>query len=103
MATNLTDEMVLKLSVFGTSTKLWLNLNQKYIEKKLEIEKRIQIIKNVSLRRNLIINSGLGLVKATRATTEKVQKLKDTSKYLHLVYLAEIFLFVSTSASEVTT
>ena len=31
---NLTDEMVLKLSiVFGTSTKLWLNLNQKYIEK----------------------------------------------------------------------
>ena len=41
---NLTDEMVLKLSiVFGTSTKLWLNLNQKFIEKKLEIEKRIRI------------------------------------------------------------
>ena len=36
--------MVLKLSiVFGTSTKLWLNLNQKFIEKKLEIEKRIRI------------------------------------------------------------
>ena len=31
---SLTDDMVLKLSiVFGTSTKLWLNLNQKYIEK----------------------------------------------------------------------
>ena len=31
---HLTDEMVLRLSiVFGTSTKMWLNLNQKYIEK----------------------------------------------------------------------
>ena len=36
---NLSDEMAMHLSiVFGTSVSLWLNLNQKYIEKKLEIE-----------------------------------------------------------------
>ena len=53
---NLTDEMVLKLSiVFGTSTTMWLNLNQKYIEKKLENS----WIRNVSLFARLNINSGL--------------------------------------------
>ena len=40
---NLTDEMALRLSiVFGTSVSMWLNLNQNYSEKKLEIERRMQ-------------------------------------------------------------
>ena len=39
--TNLSDDMAMKLSiVFGTSVSLWLNLNQKYLEKKLEIERQ---------------------------------------------------------------
>lgn len=43
---NLTEEMVLKLSiVFGTSTTLWLNLNQRYTKEKLEIERRVKGIK----------------------------------------------------------
>lgn len=28
--------------IFVTSTKMWLNLNQKYIEKKLEMDYRIK-------------------------------------------------------------
>lgn len=57
---NLADEMVLRLSiVFGTSTKMWLNLNQKYIEKKLEIEKRKRAHKECELVKNWIISSGL--------------------------------------------
>ena len=37
--TNLSDEMAKNLSiVFGTSVSKWLNLNQKYLEKKREIE-----------------------------------------------------------------
>lgn len=65
---NLTDEMVLKLSiVFGTSTTMWLNLNQKYIEKKLEIEKRIQLDKECELVRQIEYKFWveLGLAKAT--------------------------------------
>lgn len=43
---NLTEEMVLKLSiVFGTSTTLWLNLNQRYTKEKLKIERRVKGIK----------------------------------------------------------
>jgi len=39
--TNLCDGMAMKLSiVFGTSVSLWLNLNQKYLEKKLEIKRQ---------------------------------------------------------------
>lgn len=36
---NLSEEIAMHLSiVFGASVSMWLNLNQKYIEKKLEIE-----------------------------------------------------------------
>lgn len=39
--TNLSDEMAMNLSiVFGTSVSLWLDLNQKYLEKKLEIQRK---------------------------------------------------------------
>ena len=39
---DLTREMAMKLSiVFDTSVTMWLNLNQDYLKKKIEIEKRI--------------------------------------------------------------
>ena len=104
---NLTDEMVLKLSiVFGTSTKLWLNLNQKYIEKKLEIEKRIRIDQECELAKKLDYKFWveLGLVKATRATTEKVQELQRYFKVSSLSVLSQRDFLVQyrTSVSEVT-
>lgn len=71
---NLTDEMVLKLSiVFGTSTKLWLNLNQKYIEKKLEIEKRIRIDQECELAKKLDYKFWVvwGLVKSNEGYRQK--------------------------------
>lgn len=104
---NLTDEMVLKLSiVFGTSTKLWLNLNQKYIEKKLEIEKRIRIDRECELAKKLDYKFWveLGLVKATRMTAEKVQELQRYFKVSSLSVLSQRDFLVQyrTSVSEVT-
>ena len=104
---NLTDEMVLKLSiVFGTSTKLWLNLNQKYIEKKLEIEKRIRIDQECELVKKLDYKFWveLGLVKATRITAEKVQELQRYFKVSSLSVLGQRDFLVQyrTSVSEVT-
>ena len=104
---NLTDEMVLKLSiVFGTSTKLWLNLNQKYIEKKLEIEKRIRIDQECELAKKLDYKFwvDLGLVKATRVTAEKVQELQRYFKVSSLSVLSQRDFLVQyrTSVSEVT-
>lgn len=35
---NLTDDMAIKLStLFGTSVSMWLNLNRRYLEKKMSI------------------------------------------------------------------
>lgn len=104
---NLTDEMVLKLSiVFGTSTKLWLNLNQKYIEKKLEIEKQIRIDQECELVKKLDYKFWveLGLVKATRISTEKVQELQRHFKVSSLSVLGQRDFLVQyrTSVSEVT-
>ena len=76
---NLTDEMVLKLSVVcGTSTTLWLNLNQKYIEKKLEIEKRTQLDEECRLVRllNYKFWMDLELVKKTNVTAERAMELQ---------------------------
>lgn len=103
---NLTDEMVLKLSiVFGTSTKLWLNLNQKYIEKKLEIEKRIRIDQESELVKKLDYKFwvDLGLVKPTRITAEKVQELQRYFKVSSLSVLNQRDFLVQyrTSVSEV--
>lgn len=104
---NLTDEMVLKLSiVFGTSTTMWLNLNQKYIEKKLEIEKRIQLDKECELVRQIEYKFWveLGLVKATRVATEKVMELQRYFKVSSLSVLSERDFLVQyrTSVPEVT-
>ena len=104
---NLTDEMVLKLSiVFGTSTKLWLNLNQKYIEKKLEIEKQIRVDQECELAKKLDYKFWveLGLVKATRIAAEKVQELQRFFKVSSLSVLGQRDFLVQyrTSISEVT-
>lgn len=104
---NLTDEMVLKLSiVFGTSTTMWLNLNQKYIEKKLEIEKRIQLDKECELVRQIEYKFWveLGLAKATRVATEKVMELQRYFKVSSLSVLSERDFLVQyrTSVPEVT-
>ncbi len=104
---NLTDEMVLKLSiVFGTSTEMWLNLNRKYIEKKLEIEKRIQLNEECDLIRQLDYKfwAELGLVKTTRITAEKVQELQRYFKVSSLRVLSQRDFLVQyrTSVPEVT-
>lgn len=104
---NLTDEMVLKLSVvFGTSTTLWLNLNQRYIEKKLEIEKRIQLDQECEIVKHLDYKfwMDLGLVKATRVATEKVQELQKFFRVASLSVLTERDFLVQykTSVTEIT-
>lgn len=104
---NLTDEMVLKLSiVFGTSTTMWLNLNQKYIEKKLEIEKMIWLDAECQLVRQLDYKFWVdqGLVKTTRVATEKVMELQRYFKVSSLRVLSQRDFLVQyrTSVSEVT-
>ncbi|XCP85387.1 HigA family addiction module antitoxin [Roseburia hominis] len=104
---NLTDEMVLKLSiVFGTSTTMWLNLNQKYIEKKLEIKARMQLEAECEIVRQMDYKfwADLGLVKATRIAREKVQELQRFFKVSSLSVLSQRDFLVQyrTSVSEVT-
>jgi len=76
---NLTDEMALRLSiVFNTSIDMWLNLNKKFIEKKLDIEKskndsaQIEIIKNIDYK----FWENLGLVDSARQSIDKVRELQ---------------------------
>ena len=104
---NLTDEMVLKLSVvFGTSTSMWLNLNKRYIEKKLEIEKRIQLDKECDLVKKIDYKFwvDIGIVKATRIATEKVQELQKYFKVSSLSVLSQRDFLVQyrTSVSKVS-
>lgn len=104
---NLTEEMVLKLStVFGTSTKMWLNLNQKYIEKKIEIEKQRRIDTECDLVRKLDYKFWveLGVVKAKQTSSEKVQELQKYFKVSSLSVLNQRDFLVKykTSVAEVT-
>ena len=103
---NLTDEMILKLSiVFGTSTGMWLNLNRKFIEKKLEIEKQEQLDKECELVQKIDYKYwvSLGLVKAERSAAGKVQELQRYFKVSSLSVLKEKDFLVQyrTSVSEV--
>lgn len=104
---NLTEEMVLKLSiVFGTSTTMWLNLNKKYIEKKLEIEKRALLDEERELVRKIDYKFWveLGLVKPARVTAEKIMELQRYFKVASLSVLSQRNFLVQykTSISEVT-
>ena len=81
---NLSDEMAMNLSiVFGTSVSLWLNLNQKYIEKKLEIEKMMQADAECELIKDIDYNfwENLGVV---ASVTKKVDKVKELQKYFRI-------------------
>lgn len=81
---NLSDEMAMNLSiVFGTSVSLWLNLNQKYIEKKLEIEKMMQADAECELVKDIDYNfwESLGVV---ASVTKKVDKVKELQKYFRI-------------------
>lgn len=103
---NLTDEMVLKLSiVFGTSTSMWLNLNQKFIKKKLEIEEKKQLDRECELVKLLDYKFwvNLGVVKETRLTAEKVKELQRYLRVSSLSVLQERDFLVQyrTSVSEV--
>lgn len=104
---NLTDEMAMKLSiVFGTSSTMWLNLNRKYIEKRLEIQKRIQLKKECDLVRLIDYKywMNLGLVKATRKASEKVIELQKFLRVSSLSVLCARGFLVQyrTSVTEVT-
>ena len=81
---NLSDEMAMNLSiVFGTSVSLWLNLNQKYIEKKLEIEKMMQADAECDLVKDIDYDFwvSLGVV---ASVTKKVDKVKELQKYFRI-------------------
>lgn len=104
---NLTDEMALKLAtVFGTSTTMWLNLNQKYIEKKLEIEKQKRLDNECELVHLLDYKFwvNLGLVKDVRSAADKVQELQRYFRVSSLSVLRERDFLVQyrTSISDVT-
>lgn len=89
---NLTEEMILKLAVvFNTSTKMWLNLNQKYIEKKLEIDRLIQLDKECEYIDLVDYNYWvkLGLVKSCRNKEEKVNELQRYLKVSSLGVLTQ--------------
>lgn len=89
---NLTDEMILKLSiVFGTSTTMWLNLNQNYIKKKLEIERQRQLDQECELAKKIDYKFwlDLGLVKPVRSIQEKVQELQRYFKVASLSVLEQ--------------
>ncbi|RHS96092.1 HigA family addiction module antitoxin [Erysipelatoclostridium sp. AM42-17] len=103
---NLTEELVQKLAtVFGTSTTMWLNLNQRYIEKKIEIENRKAIEEECHLVKQLDYKFwvDLGLVKSTRDTTEKVRELRCYFKVasLHVLSQRDFLVQYRTSVSEV--
>lgn len=90
--TSLSDEMVQNLSiVFGTSTTLWLNLNKKYIEKKIEINYQKELDYECSLVRLLKYKYwvDLGLVKPTKYASEKVYELQRYFKVSSLDVLKE--------------
>ena len=81
---NLSDEMALNLSiVFGTSVSMWLNLNQKYIEKKLEIEKEMQDDKECELAKNIDYKfwENLGVVESV---TRRIDKVKELQRYFRI-------------------
>lgn len=89
---NLTEEMVLKLSaVFGTSVTMWLNLNQKYIEKRIEIERQQKTDQESELARMMDYRFWveLGVVKPVRTAAEKVEELQKYFKISSLYVLCQ--------------
>lgn len=87
----LSEDMALKLSkVFGTSIELWLNLNKKYIEKKIQITKMETIDKESELSQKIDYSFfvKLGLVSKQRNRADKVEELQRYFKIASLKVLA---------------
>jgi HTH-type transcriptional regulator/antitoxin HigA len=93
---DLSEEVAMKLSIMlGTDVKTWLNLQQTYVEKCLEIEKTKKIDEEVRLVKMIdykyFVN--LGVVQNVRGTVEKVKALCSYFKVSSLnVLLEEDFL-----------
>lgn len=105
--TSLSDEMVQNLSiVFGTSTTMWLNLNKKYIEKKIEINYQRELDRECDLVRLLKYKFwvDLELVKPVKSTSEKVHELQRYFKVSSLNVLRQRNFLVQyrTGISKVT-
>ena len=84
---NLSNEMAMNLSiVFGTSVSMWLNLNQKYIEKKLEIEKLMQVDAECELIKNIDYKfwEKLGVV---ATVSKRIDRVRELQKYFRIASL----------------
>lgn len=76
---NLTEDLANGLAlVFGTSAKLWMNLNKRYFDKKHEIEETQKIKEDEEILRQTDYSfwSRHGFVKKTRKNEEKVKELR---------------------------
>lgn len=74
----LSDELALKLAtVFGTGTNLWLNIQQKYVEKVLEIKRLQDLDKECELAKKIDYSFfvNMELLPYRRKTKEKVEEL----------------------------
>lgn len=89
---NFTEETILKLATaFGTSTSMWLNLNQSFIEKKLEIEQQKKLERECELVRQLDYQFWvkLGILPAARFAKDKAMRLQSYFKISSLSVLYE--------------
>lgn len=76
---NLSYELANKLSiVFGTSSDMWVNLNNTYLQKKLEIENRKRQDEECALVKQLDYKFwvDLGVVKPVKKSLDKAEELK---------------------------
>lgn len=76
---DLSMEMAMKLSiVFDTSVTMWLNLNQDYLKKKMEIEKRLSQKMQFKTVRQLDYNYWvrLGVVAAANEVNKQIDELQ---------------------------
>ncbi|MBV1758708.1 MAG: HigA family addiction module antidote protein [Dethiosulfatibacter sp.] len=87
----LTEELALKLSrVFGTSIELWLNLNNRFIEKIIEIEKQRTSDEECEIARKIDYSFfvNLSILPAKRNICDKVDELHKFFKVASLKVLS---------------
>lgn len=88
----LSNELASRLSiVFGTSIELWLNLNNNYIKKQVEIEQKKSEDKQKEILDCMNYNFWvkLGLLENTRKYSEKIKELTGFLKIASLTTLKE--------------
>lgn len=93
---DLSEEIAVKLSIMlGTDVKTWLNLQQSYTEKRLEMEKAKHIDEEVRLVKMIDYNYfvNIGVVQSVKDSMDKVKALCSYFKVSSLnVLLEEDFL-----------